>query len=100
MQRKSTQRAFVGVKIEDSVTLCNKQAKRNKAANKNNPLGTVCSDSYNPPNYMTTKTEKFADYAIYINSYTPVGGTSAGAGLNNAINHLINVESNDDAIKY
>jgi len=68
-----------------------------------NPYGTTCSFSYDSSNYMTTSESIFVgDYKSYINGpeYNPYGGTSMGAGLNNAINHLLGSDSRADARKF
>lgn len=58
-------------------------------ANESNPAGIACSSSYSG-NYMTTDPKIFTNqYKKFVEGLTPLDGTPAGAGLNNAINHLL-----------
>ena len=65
------------------------------------PTGIACSYSYGPGNYMTTNTGEFqVAYKAHAMNYPAEGNTPAGAGLNNAINHLIGPYSRPEAKKF
>lgn len=62
-----------------------------------NPFGKTCSFSYTvggDSNYMSTDPDEFiTDFNTYVHNYSIKWGTPTGAGLNNAIDHLLSPNS-------